>query len=212
MNRFCPLLLTALVLPALAADPAPAPLFANDFEAVEVGQTPKEFLIIAGAFAVQKDGTNKVLELPGAPLDTFGVLFGAAGKEDWSASAKFFGTKQGRKFPTFGLSLNGAGGYRLQVSPAKKALEIYKGDEVRATVPLEWKDGSWTALRIQVRKSATGCTIEGKAWPADAAEPAKSTISVEDTAAPSAGRAGLWGSPYSGTPIRFDDLKITPAH
>jgi hypothetical protein len=24
-----------------------------------------------------------------------------------------------------------------------------------------------------------------------------------------AGRAAVWGSPYSGTPIRFDDLKWT---
>ena len=25
-----------------------------------------------------------------------------------------------------------------------------------------------------------------------------------------AGRASLWGIPYSETPIRFDDLKVTP--
>jgi hypothetical protein len=24
-----------------------------------------------------------------------------------------------------------------------------------------------------------------------------------------AGKAGVWGMPFSGTPIRFDDLKVT---
>jgi hypothetical protein len=208
MNRLCLSALLACSLPAAGAVP---PLYRDDFESAQVGETPKEILIIAGTFTVQQEAGNKFLELPGAPLDTFGLLFGPAGGEALSVSAKFFGTSKGRKFPTFGVSLNGAGGYRLQVSPAKKALEIFKGDETRVNAPFEWPAGKWSSLRIQLRKTPAGSyVIEGKAWPADAPEPEQWTISLEEKSAPAPGRPGIWGSPYSGTPIRFDDLVVLP--
>jgi hypothetical protein len=207
MNRLWLATLLAGPLSALAA--TATPLYRNDFESVEVGQTPKDFLIIAGTFTIQQDAGNKFLELPGAPLDTFGLLFGPTEGEGLSVSAKFFGTSKGRKFPTFGVSLNGAGGYRLQVSAAKKALEIFKGDEARANASFEWPAGKWTSLRLQLRKTAAGSfVIEGKAWPAETPEPEQWTVSLEEKSAPTPGRPGIWGSPYSGTPIRFDDLEV----
>ena len=208
MNRFRLTVLFALALPLFtkAAEPA----YANDFESAEVGKMPKDFLVVSGAFAVQQEGANQFLELPGAPLDTHGALFGPAQMEGMSATAKFFGTKTGRKFPAFGLSLNGAGGYRLQVSAAKKQLEIFKGDEARLSVPFEWPDAKWVSLRIQARKTpAGGWVIEGKAWPASGAEPEKWSIALDEKDAPAAGRPGIWGSPFSGTPIRFDDIVIS---
>ena len=35
-----------------------------------------DLLVLDGAFAVKAEGGNKFLELPGAPLDTYGLLFG----------------------------------------------------------------------------------------------------------------------------------------
>jgi hypothetical protein len=188
-----------------------APIYKNDFEAAEVDKEPAEMLITAGDFKVKQDKDGKVLELPGEPLDTYGLLFGPSQKAGVSASARFFGTKTGRKYPTFGVSLGGVGGYRLQMSPGKKALEIFQGDEPRLSVPFDWTDGSWTSLRIQTRKAAEGFVVEGKAWPAGTPEPAAWTITYPVATEPSAGRAGIWGSPYSGTLIRFDDLLLVPA-
>ena len=197
-----------LALPAFAL--AAEPLYSNDFEKSEVGVVPKDFLVIGGSFTVQADGANKVLELPGAPLDMFGAMFGPSVEAGVCASGKFFGTSVGRKFPAFGISANG---YRLQVSAGKKAVEIFKGDESRVSVPFEWKSGTWTSLRIQLRKAASGLwMIEGRAWPAGSPEPKDWTISLEEKDAPAAGRPGIWGSPFSGTPIRFDDLLVEPAH
>jgi hypothetical protein len=139
------------------------------------------------------------------------VLFGPAEKYPLSASAKIFGTGVKRKMPAFGLSLGGVGGYRLQVSAAKGALEIFKADEPRASAPFAWTSGAWTALRLQVREADGKWFIEGKAWPADAAEPGAWTITYEAPEPPPAGKAGVWGNPFSGTPIRFDDLAIAPA-
>ena len=209
MNHFRLSALAALALPLFAR--AGDAVYANDFESAEIGKAPKDFLVIAGAFAVQQDGAKKFLELPGSPLDTFGALFGPAKMEGLSVTAKFFGTKTGRKFPAFGLSLNGSGGYRLQVSAAKKQLEIFRGDEARTSVPFEWMEATWLSLRIQARRTPAGAwVIEGKAWPAGDAEPEKWTVALEEKDAPAAGRPGLWGSPFSGTPIRFDDIAVTP--
>jgi hypothetical protein len=197
----------AAALPLHAAEP----LYKNDFESTAVDKPPAEVMIMAGTFEVKADGANKVLELPGEPLDSFGMLFGPSSKGEVSASARFHGTKKGRKFPTFGISLNGVGGYRLQVSPAKNMLEFIKADEPRLAVPFTWASDTWTSLRITVSKKGEGWLIEGKAWPAGAPEPEKPTISLEEKTEPTAGRAGIWGSPYAGTPIRFDDLLIVPA-
>lgn len=205
-SRFLSLACLAIVAPLSAAEP----LYKNDFETAEVNKSPADVMIMAGTFEVKPEGAGKVLELPGDPLDTFGMLFGPSAKENVSASGRFFGTKTGRKFPTFGISLNGVGGYRLQVSPAKQQLEFVKGDEPKLGVPFVWSSGSWTALKITVRKAGAGWVIEGRAWPEGSPEPAEPMIKIDESAEPTAGRAGIWGSPYSGTAIRFDDLLLAP--
>ncbi|MEQ1859825.1 MAG: hypothetical protein ABMA13_07815 [Chthoniobacteraceae bacterium] len=203
-------LILALPLAILAAD-APKPIFSENFDAAAVGKMPEGFTSFAGDFKIVEEGGKKFIELPGAPLDTFGVLFGPSEKPPLSASAKFFATNVKRKSPAFALSLGGVGGYRVQVSAAKGTLEIFKSDEPRASVPFAWTSGAWTALRLQVREAGGKWIVEGKAWPADGAEPAAWTIKYEAPEAPPQGKAGVWGNPFSGTPIRFDDLVVAPA-
>ena len=197
------LLLASVCLPSLAFG-AETTSFENDFEKAAVGSAPTEATILAGEFKVAEEGGNKFLELPGSPLDTFGLLFGPAGEGARSASARFFATKQGRKFPTFGISIGGVSGYRLQASPAKRMLEIFKGDEPLATAPLVWESGAWMALSLSAKKAGAGWVIEGLA--AGAGQPQR--VRFETAEPPPAGRAGIWGSPYAGTPIRFDDLRL----
>src|SRR6476660_6480462 len=127
--------------------------YENNFEKAKVGSVPEDFLVLDGAFSVKEIEGNKVLELPGAPLDTFGLVFGPTEKENVAFSARIFGTSKGRRFPVFDVGLNGAGGYKLRVSPAKKELELYKGDTVAKSIPLEWKPNKWTHLKLQVMKS-----------------------------------------------------------
>ena len=210
LRRLASVALAGLLPASLHAGPA-APLYQNDFETAGAGQLPAELMVMAGEFSIVESDGGKALELPGEPLDTFGLLFGPGVQSDVTASARFFGTRAGRKFPTFGISLNGIGGYRLQVSPAKKALEFCRGDEPKSSVPFAWSSDSWTALRIQIRKDGEGWIVEGKAWPAEKPEPAEWTITLTETKEPAKGRAGIWGSPYAGTPIRFDDLLVAPA-
>lgn len=201
----------AMLALAAATALAAEPVFSENFQSAAADQAPEGMMVVAGDFLVKEEAGNRFLELPGEPLDTSGALFGPAAKGDQTLSARIFGTRSGRRFPAFGISLGGAGGYRLVLSAGKKALEIFKGDEAKTSVPIEWTAGSWTALRLQLRKTAGGAVVEGKAWAAEGSEPAGWQIKFETSDPPPQGRAGIWGSPYSGTPIRFDDLHITPA-
>ncbi|MFN0069467.1 MAG: hypothetical protein ACKVYV_17755 [Limisphaerales bacterium] len=201
--------LAGIHLVAAFAAGAAEPLFNADFSAAEIGSVPDGMLVLDGQFAVREAEGGRELELPGAPLDSFGLLWGPAKKEDVTATARFFGTGQGRRFPVFGLSLNGVAGYRVQVVPAKKAVEILKGDEIKATAPFTWPSGAWTRLRVQVRKVGDAeWIIEGRAWADGTEEPRTWTITWKETTPPIAGRAAVWGQPFSGTPIRFDDLRL----
>ncbi len=203
-------LLTASAGGAAAADQAPAPAeYRQDFSRAEVGKLPEGLMLIEGSFTIREEDGNRFLELPGAPLESFGVMFGSSGQVDWGAQARFFGTGKGRRFPVFGVSVNSIGGYRLQVAPAKKALELMKGDVVKATVPFEWASGTWTVLRIEVAKAGEKAwVVRGKAWQDGGPEPADWLIRWEETEMPIAGRAAIWSMPFSGTPIRCDDLRI----
>src|SRR5438034_6917615 len=88
------------------------PFYENNFEQAELGKVPEDFLVLEGGFAVKQESGNKFLELPGAPLDTFGALFGPTETDGVSVSARIHGQGKGRRFPTFAVGLNGAGGYK----------------------------------------------------------------------------------------------------
>lgn len=210
MTKYFTCLLLASALCGFAADSKP--VYENDFQKATVGTVPEDMLVLDGAFAVREEGGSKFLELPGAPLETFGVLFGPTETNGLAVSARIHGTGKGRRFPTFGVGLNGVGGHRLQVSPAKKLLELYKGDDVLATAPYPWVTDSWTVLRLQTRKTKEGeLKIEGKAWKQGDAEPKEWQIAHTEKSETPAGRPSLWGNPYAGTAIRYDDLRVTKA-
>jgi hypothetical protein len=193
---------------------APGALFAqtkyeNNFEQAKVGAVPEDFLVLDGAFAVKEVDGNKVLELPVAPLDTFGLLFGPSEKENIGVSARVFASSKGRRYSDFGVGLNGVGGYKLRVSPGKKQLELYRGDDLKKSVPLNWQPNKWTHLKLQVTKSSEQkWEVQGKIWQ-DGKEPSVPAITFTDSDAPTAGRASVSAMPYAGLPILFDDFVVS---
>jgi hypothetical protein len=201
----------ALLLPASARAADPKILFQSDFKKAAVDALPDGFQALEGDFKVKDTGTNKVLELPGAPAESFyGVLFGPVTNSGVCVGARIYGSTTKRRYPTFGVGLNGAEGYCLRVSPAKQAIEIFKGDEFRTNAPYTWNSGVWTMLRLQVRATADqSWKIQAKAWPQGADEPKEWTLTLEEKTAPAAGRASVWATPLSGTPVWFDDLSVT---
>lgn len=201
--------LAALALTAAAQDA----VYKNDFQSAEVGKVPAEIMVHDGDFKVAEDAGNKFLELPGAPLETFTVLFGPSAKEDRTVSARVFGTAKGRRGPSFNVGLNGVGGYKLQVSASKELIELVKGDAgTKSSVPYKWTSGKWTRLSLTLKKVKDGeWKVDGRVWLDGEAEPADPTITFADAEAPTPGKASTGGSPFSNTPIRFDDLFSGPA-
>jgi hypothetical protein len=185
------------------------PSFENNFEAAEPGKLPEGFEFAVGDFTVKQEGTNKFLELPGSPLDSYSVQFGPVESADIAVSGRIFGTMKGRRAPTFGVGLGGVGGFKLQVAPGKKMLELLKDQDVKASTAFDWKGGEWMQLRLQIRKLKDGeWKIEGKAWPQNATEPKEWMLSLDEKEEPLAGKASVIASPFSGTPIGFDDLRV----
>lgn len=189
--------------------PTPAPvLYANNLEKAEIGKVPDDIMVLGGEFVVKSDGTNQFLELPGAPLETFGAQFGPAEKENVVVSAQVFGTGKGRRAPSFGVGLGGVSGWKLQASPGKKTIELLKDQDIKSGVPLDWKSGEWMHLKLQIRKIKDGeWKIEGKAWQGDG-EPKDWMISFDEKEDPVAGKSSILGSPFAGTPIWFDDFVV----
>jgi hypothetical protein len=188
---------------------AAEPLYQTNFEKTKTGEVPEDFLVLDGDFAVKQSNGNKYLELPGAPLDAFGFMFGPSARHGNEISARMFGTKKGRRYPVFGVALNGVNGYRLQVAPAKRAIELLKGSAVVAKVPFRWGGGEWLRLALRVEQTgAAEWTVSGRVWADSKKTPAKPTITHTETKEPRNGKPSIWGSPYSGTPIRYDDIVV----
>ena len=188
---------------------AAEPLYQTNFEKTKTGEVPEDFLVLDGDFAVKQSNGNKYLELPGAPLDAFGFMFGPSARHGNEISARMFGTKKGRRYPVFGVALNGVNGYRLQVAPAKRAIELLKGSAVVAKVPFRWGGGEWLRLALRVEQTgAAEWTVSGRVWANGKKAPAKPTITHKEAKEPRNGKPSIWGSPYSGTPIRYDDIVV----
>ena len=62
---------TIFTLETHAADP----LYHANIDNTEVGEVPDDFLVLDGDFSVKKENGNKFIELPGSPLDSFGIMF-----------------------------------------------------------------------------------------------------------------------------------------
>jgi hypothetical protein len=210
MNSRAIFIIAAIVAVTGSADtPNDKILFKSDFESANVGSLPEELMVLAGEFSVSDIGGNKALELPGNPLEDFGALFGPAESDGIAVRARVFSESSKRLAPRFGVGLDGVAGYRLLVAPGQNRLQLLKDQEAVASAPLEWKSGTWTWLHLQIREVSAGkWFIEGRAWADGSPEPNEWSISFEVSETPPAGKASLWGAPYSGKPILFDDLSV----
>ena len=196
---------TIFTLETHAADP----LYHANIDNTEVGEVPDDFLVLDGDFSVKKENGNKFIELPGSPLDSFGIMFGPSASHGNEIRTRIYGTKKGRRYPVFGIALNGVSGYRLQVAPAKRSIELLKGNNLIAETAFRWAGASWLQLSLCITKTKESeWSITGKVWEDGKKEPTKPTISHKETKEPRKGRPSIWGSPYSGTPIRYDDITI----
>lgn len=207
---------------------AASPLYEMNFEGLPEGAEPEGFLVIDGQFAVREFEGGRVFELPGTPLESFGFLFGPNFSFDESGrrfklnladgetkelpgvvvTARAQGSRQGRRFPTYSIGLCGVSGYKLRVAPMKRALELVRGDVTVASVNHEFVSGAWLRLKLEVREANGEWVASGKVWRENESEPADWQLKHSSSDRPNPGKASCWAAPFSGLPIRFDDLEL----
>jgi hypothetical protein len=187
------------------------PLYSSQLKDIADGEAPKDMAALNGTFVVKTVDGRKVLEIPGDPVDGYGLLFGPDDQSSLVVQSRIYATSTGKRMPEFGVGLGDSGGYKLWLMPAAQQLQLIKGDDVIARLPYaSWKSGTWTTLKLQVRLSDDGKTVlQGKAWPADQKDPAQWMIQFVDSGEAPKGRASIWANTYSSTPIRFDDLLVS---
>jgi len=215
MRKVLPILILALSTPSYADDKAAPTKFEEDFEKIEVGEAPDKIMEIEGTFTVVEEDGKKFLRVEAEPLDEKGMVMGPSMKGGGSIEAKIRSFKKRRSYPRFGVGLHGISGYRLRLVPSSGKVELLKNEEEVVSEKFKWKADTWTNFKLEIKKSGDKWSIEGWVWPVaegdEGKQPEKPSISHVDDEAPGQGKASLWGSPYSGKPIDFDDVKIAPA-
>jgi hypothetical protein len=181
-----------------------------DLERFPDGNPPREIFVIEGDVRIATVSGGKVLEIKGDRKEAdAGVVLGASTGGAATIEARVLASKAGRSLPRFGVGVHGQSGFRLYVVPARKELHLVKNDEVIKTAAFDWKSGSRVILRLAVSRAGKGTwTVTGMAWTAGDPEPANPQITQETTAPPTRGQCSLWGTPYAGTPIDFDEIKV----
>jgi hypothetical protein len=204
--------IAALVLLGVASVHAEAKTFEFDFEDWAEGQPREEAFVVDGKFAVATKDGGKALVAEVGELVEACVLLGDSAKGSASIQARVFSSRKGRSLPRYSIGVHGQSGYRLVVAPAKKELQLTKGEEVVKAVPLDWPNEAWFNVKLEVTKvEEKRWSVVAKAWPQDKEEPVSAQIEHEDATLRGQGKCSLWATPYSGTPIYFDDVKIAVA-
>jgi len=174
------------------------------------GEPPKEVFIVDGTIKIAARDGNKAIVIDPNPVTDASAQLAVSSSGNASIEAKILAIKRGRSTPRFGVSVHGMSGHRLIVNPAKKSLDLVKGDQTLVTVPFAWTSEAWVKVKLEAKKGAGDAwTITGKAWPADAAEPAEPLIKHEETKLKGQGKCAIWATPFSGEPVFFDDIKIS---
>lgn len=196
---------------ALSSRAVAQSLYDNDFRKATDGDVPKGIDVLNGSFAIKTVDGRKTIEIPGDPVDAYGALFGPENETNLCVQSTIVATATGKRTPEFGVGLADANGYKLWIMPATSRLQIIKGEVVVTSVAFNWKSGVPTTLKLEARKDGDHTIIEGKAWLKGEAEPKDWQIKFEEKGEAPKGRASIWGSPYSSTPIRFTDLVLNRA-
>lgn len=182
-----------------------------DCESWAEGEPPEEVFVVEGDIKIARHDGGKAIKVEAVPIVDATAQVGDSAAGASVVEVRVFASRKGRSVPRFGISVHGMSGHRLLVNCAKKQLDLVKSDEVIASAPFVWTTDKWTHLKLSVTKAADGSwQIEGKAWAQDAQEPAEPLLRHQEPEAKikGNGKAAIWGTPYSETPIYFDDIKV----
>ena len=184
-------------------------VFHEDFSNTPLGTEPESLFILDGAYSVQTAGNNeKVLALPGTPTGDYGLLFGPKIKgKAVELCFSFYASSRGRRMPSIAASVGGVRGLRLRLNPAARNLTFSLDETVLKEIPLDWKGKQWWRVRFRVIPG-TGTHVMCKLWPSSEVETVDWVLDEVFQVEYKGGKCALWGFPYAGTAILFDEITV----
>jgi hypothetical protein len=205
-----PLLLAACLLATSALPAQQLQTFELKADDWAEGEPPKEVFVVDGTIKIAARDGNKAIVIDPNPITDASAQLAVSASGSASIEAKILAIKRGRSTPRFGVSVHGMSGHRLIVNPAKKTIELIKNDQTLASAPFAWTSEAWVKVKLEAKKGAGDAwSIIGKAWSADAAEPAEALIKHEEKSLKGQGKCAIWATPFSGEPVFFDDIRIS---
>jgi len=184
-------------------------VFHENFSNTPLGAEPDSLFILDGAYTVQASGSSeRVLSLPGTPTGDYGVLFGPKIKDKAvELRFSFYASPRGRRMPSIAASVGGVRGLRLRLNPAARTLTFTLDEIVLKQTTLDWKGEQWWTVRLRVVPS-TGTHVMCKLWPSLEAETVDWLVDETFEVEHKSGKCALWGFPYAGTEILFDEIIV----
>ena len=124
--------------------------------------------------------------------------------------ARIHTLRKGRRlYSRFGVGLGGDEGFKLLIAANAGRLQLWHHEKVLNEIPFKWISGQWAQLNLVVFSKKPGeWVVQGKVWQGDL-EPEKWMVGVRVKTKPTIGRPALWGTPYAGKPIYFDDVTVS---
>ncbi len=192
-----------------------------DFEKAPVDKPPLTWLGAGGKFAVKELEGNKVLTKL-TDIDLYARARTNFGTVDMANNTLLADIRVGKKVAGTQTQIPDAGvinnRYVLVLLGNHQKLEIHAWPAAlpeawHKTIPFKWEPDKWYRLKLKVAQTGDKALVEGKAWPADGAEPEQWSIRVEDPHPNPSGAPGLYGNSLV-TPIKseiyYDNITVTP--
>jgi hypothetical protein len=201
------------------------PHYLIDFEK-KMTKIPEDFFVMDGDFRVKKLGSTTGLYLRPFPLSTYSMLFGPEVKGSTLVSADVYGSQSGRTFPSFGIGSHGISGLQLLLTQNRKGAQltlIYNEKQILDVAPCDWQTDQWSRIQMKVIKTADGVEIFGRCWSLTGKNPTRNvrdkvmnlkgnsmrwSIHHKAKLKLDSGQASIWGIPYSGRDLFYDNLAI----
>ncbi len=188
------------------------PLYLMEFSA-GMRRLPDDFFVMTGVFLPKKLGVNNwALYLRPVPLDTYSMLFGPELNEGCTIQADIYASSSGRRYPAFGIGAFGISGLKLlcRTGPKKATLQlVYNESQIIASVPCNWMTDQWTRMQLTIFKKDGKVEVYAKCWTLKEKEPRIPAFKYIGRLALDEGQSSIWGIPYSGRDIFYDNLTIT---
>jgi len=183
--------------------------WAQDFEAMNDGPPPPQWVGATGKFQVRELDGNKVLvKLSSNPLLQRGrAMMGPADWHDYTVQVDIRATEQRRQMGDAGVV---AQGYSLALFGNHQRLDLFswQADPSRTvSEPFPWESDTWYRVKLRAENLDDGkVRLQGKVWPVTEEEPDAWTIEHIDPVPIRQGSPGV----YADAPFELflDNLKV----